>query len=329
MKRVTIMALLGCLSWMAYAQKVDVEKSFKAKTKVKPKIQFIADNDFKFEMDQDFDFNFDFDFEPSFEFEFSNDFSGSTNNLIQEDSQEVEIPLSKPGQRGVLNVESHNGQVKIAAYEGATVKVKMIKYGKKVDRSSDKQGMRLLSSGGFSVKAEEYNNTVSIENEGWGNRVDFEIQVPEGFDISAETYNNGEIEITGVKGELNVESYNGPITLNDISGSASASTYNGRVLASFASVTPNAPMVFTTYNGNIDLTVPAGTKLSARMKTNREIYTDFEQFSLKNTSPKTEKNIEGKGYTLKYENWVEGSLNGGGPEVMMETRNGDIYIRRR
>lgn len=55
------------------------------------------------------------------------------------------------------------------------------------------------------------NNTVTIENEGWGNRVDFEIQIPAGFDISAETYNNGNIEIIGVKGEMNVESYNAPL----------------------------------------------------------------------------------------------------------------------
>jgi hypothetical protein len=330
MKKLTLLTLLGCFSSLVYAQNIDTKSAVKVKTKVKPIVEIMAVEAFEGVMEEAFNFNF----EPSFDFDFGGitsafSFDSGREELYQEDAQEVEIPLSKPGQRGRLNVESHNGQVKISAYEGVTVKVKMIKYSKKVERSSDKEGMRLLSSGGFSVKAEEYNNTVTLENEGWGNRVDFEIQVPAGFDISAETYNNGNIDITGIKGELNVESYNGPITLNDISGSASASTYNGQVLATFTTVTPNAPMIFSTYNGNIDLSVPAGTKFTAKMKTNREIYTDFEQFSLKNNMPKTEKSKEGKGYSLKYENWVEGALNGGGAEVMMETRNGNIYIRKR
>lgn len=246
----------------------------------------------------------------------------------QQETQEMEIPLTKPGERGKLNVESHNGEVTIKAYSGNTVKVKMIKYSKKVDRDSNKSGMRLLSTGGFSVQAEEYNNTIKLENEGWNNRVDFEIQVPANFDVSAETYNNGNIVIEGVNGELNVESYNGPITLTNISGSASASTYNGTVIASFAQVTPDAPMIFGTYNGNVELTLPAGTKISTKMRTNRDIYTDFESFSLKQTAPTTEKGKEGKGYKVKYENWVEGDLNGGGAEVTMKTHNGNIYIRK-
>uniref|UniRef100_UPI0040483993 DUF4097 family beta strand repeat-containing protein n=1 Tax=Roseivirga sp. TaxID=1964215 RepID=UPI0040483993 len=325
MKKIVLMTLLGCFSLAVNAQMVSIKPN--------PKIQVSVDPGFDINIDPSFDFNFDFDFEPSMDFDLGNfnesfNFGGSSKELYQEDTQEVEVPLSKPGQRGKLNVESHNGQVKISAYEGATVKVKMIKYSKKVEKSSDKAGMRLLSSGGFSVQAEEYNNTVTIENEGWGNRVDFEIQIPAGFDISAETYNNGNIEITGIKGEMNVESYNGPITLKDISGSVSASTYNGQVLVTFKEVTPNAPMIFSTYNGNIDLTVPAGTKFSTKMKTNREIYTDFEGFNLKPTAPKTERSKEGNGYSLKYENWVEGTLNGGGAEVMMETHNGNIYIRK-
>lgn len=254
--------------------------------------------------------------------------NSNDNAKYQETSQEIEIPLSKPGERGTLNVDSRNGRVKITGYDGPTVKVKMVKYEKKVSESKSGQGMRLVSSGGFNFEATEYNNVVKLENEGWNDRVDFEIQVPKNFNIKAETYNNGNIEISGVNGEINIESYNGPITLNNISGSASASTYNGAIVAVFTKVTADAPMAFSTYNGNVDISVPDGTKFTAKMKTSREIYTDFDSFSIKQTKPVTNKGNGGR-FNVKYENWVEGDLNGGGAEVMMKTTNGNIYIRKK
>ena len=251
----------------------------------------------------------------------------SSGYTMTQDDHELEIPLSRPGDRGVLNVESHNGRVTIKAYNGPTVKVKMTKYSKKV-KNSEKDGMRLVSSGGFNVSAEEKDNYVKVENDGWNNRVDFVIEVPKNFDIKAETYNNGHIVIEGVSGEVNAESYNGPITLASIAGSASASTYNGAVKVSFTSVTADAPMGFSTYNGAIDLTLPNNAKASAKMKTNKDIYTDFDNFDLREFSPNTEQGKEGKGYRVKYENWVLGKINGGGPEIMMKTTNGNIYIRK-
>lgn len=246
----------------------------------------------------------------------------------EQTSQEVEIPLSRPGQRGTLDFESKNGRVKITGYDGTTVKVKMIKYGKKVDKSDSQNGMRLISNGGFNFEASERDNVVKIENEGHGSRVDFEIQVPKSFDLKVEAYNNGHIEIDGISGELDIESYNGPITLTNISGSASASTYNGAVKVLFSKVTPDVPMSFETYNGNVDITVPYGTKFSTKMKTNRDIFTDFEAFDLSQPQPTRNKDERRGGYSIKFENWVQGNLNGGGPEVTMKTRNGNIYIRK-
>jgi len=245
----------------------------------------------------------------------------------QQDTQEIDIPLTSPGQRGTLRVESHNGSVTVTGYEGQSVKVKMIKFSKKVNKTETKDGMRLVSSGGFNVQAQEYNNTVKIDNEGWNNRVDFEIQVPRNFDVKAETYNNGDLTVKNIEGEVNAENYNGPINLEDISGLASASTYNGAVIVKFTKVTPNKAMAFSTYNGNVDITFPASAKVTSNMKTNKDIFTDFENFDLNEFSPRRERNGE-RGTKLKFENWVEGKINGGGGEVTMETTNGNIYIRK-
>lgn len=248
--------------------------------------------------------------------------------LQEQASQEVEIPLSRPGERGTLDFDSKNGRVKITGYDGSTVKVKMIKYGKKVDKDQSKNGMRLISNGGFNFEASERNNVVKIENEGHSSRVDFEIQVPKNFNMKVEAYNNGHVNIEGVNGELDIESYNGPITLTNISGSASASTYNGAVKVTFSSVTTDVPMSFETYNGDVDITVPDGTKFSTKMKTNRDIFTDFESFDLSQPKPTRNRDERREGYSIKFENWVQGDLNGGGADLTMKTRNGNIYIRK-
>ncbi len=247
--------------------------------------------------------------------------------LQEQASQEFEIPLSKPGERGFLDLATRNGRLTVSAYDGPTVKVKVIKYGKKVEQNKSQNGLRLISNGGFSFDASENNNRVKIDSDGWNTRVDFVVKVPRNFDLKLDTYNNGHIEVEGIDGELDLESYNGPITLLNISGSASASTYNGAIKATFSSVTADVPMNFDTYNGDVDISVPAGTKFNTKMKTNRDIFTDFESFSLSEEQPSRSQNGE-RGFNIKFDNWVQGRLNGGGAEVTMKTRNGNIYIRK-
>lgn len=350
MKRLAIVMVAVLVASMGMAQQVRVKVDPKPKVdvKVNPDVRVNVNPDVRVEVDPDvnIDVNTDIQVDPDIvinalrEIDLDKHLSAALDGAFsgwgdddhrsnyQTNEQEIEIPLSSPGERGKLDIESHNGRVKITAYDGKTVKIKMIKYGKKVNRSESKEGMRLVSSGGFSVEAQEYRNVVKVENEGWGNRMDFEVQVPKNFDIKAESYNNGHIFIEGVEGELNVESYNGPITLVDINGSASASTYNGAVKVSFTGVTANTNMAFSTYNGDVDLTIPGSTKITAKMKTNRDIYTDFEDFNLSEPTPTTNDRGRRGSYKVKFENWVRGQVNGGGPEVMMKTTNGNIYIRK-
>lgn len=319
MKRLAIVMIAVLITSTGFAQHVQV--------RVNPDIKIDPNVDVNVDLDIDVDPDIDLNMSTAISHAFGS-WHGDDRTDYQTNEQEIEIPLSKPGERGKLDIESHNGRVTIRAYEGKTVKVKMIKYGKKVEKEKSRDGMRLISSGGFNVEAQEYRNVVKVENDGWGNRVDFEVQVPANFDIKAESYNNGHILIEGVEGELNVESYNGPITLVDISGSASASTYNGAVKVSFTAVTPDTNMAFSTYNGDVDLTLPGNAKITTKMKTNRDIYTDFENFALNEAKPVSGKNERSGSYKVKFENWVEGKVNGGGPEVMMKTTNGNIYIRK-
>ncbi len=46
------------------------------------------------------------------------------------------------------------------------------------------------------------------------------------------------------------------------------------------------------------------------------------------SAPKVNKTSKDGMYRLTIDEWVYGKINGGGPEVMMKTMNGSIYIRK-
>ncbi len=148
---------------------------------------------------------------------------------------------------------------------------------------------------------------------GWSNvsaSVDYDIQLPRAADLEVRTV-NGEIEITGLAGEIRLRSTNGGISVFDSAGSVSASTTNGGIRVELGEVSGEG-MEFQTTNGGIRLDLPADIRTSLRARTtNGSIETDF---------PVT---VRG---TFR-RNRLEGDINGGGPEIELQTTNGSIRIR--
>lgn len=280
--------------------------------------------------------------------------------IAQVQHQEFVVPLSEPGKKGKLYVDIRSGTIHVEAHSGKEVLVTLDQIESKVkdkdkhvhvhvdvkidgdgnrtrtrtrndgeeDGKDDTEGLKKIPSNNVDVSIQESGNKVSIHSDSWNNRVAIHVKVPTSFDLNLNTYNHGSVTVENVSGEMEVESYNGPITLTNVSGSAVASTYNGRIVADFQRVTPNKSMAFTTYNGKVDVTFPPGLKATPRMKSqNGDVYTDFDM-TIRKTEPKTTKNQESGGMTIKIEKWVVGDLNGGGPEIMMKNYNGNIYVRK-
>jgi len=178
----------------------------------------------------------------------------------------------------------------------------------------------------FSV--EEYENTIRVESTPFGT-VDFEIKVPVNFSLKVSTVNNGFIAVTNVKGAIEVSNVNGKITLKDITGSVSGDTVNGDIIANLLKVTPNTAMAFSSLNGKLDVTFPKSMKANLKLKSDRgEIFTDFNLQSKPQKAKVTKgKSSKGGVYKVKVENWIVGSINGGGPEISFKTFNGDIILR--
>lgn len=256
-----------------------------------------------------------------------------------QDSGEIPIPLSDPSKRGKLKVHINYGSISV---KGTARKDILVKYSTDRDddhehdrdRDKDKKGtggLKRIGGGTLDLEISENSNFVKVTSDSWSNKCNLQIEVPNGMDMTLHTYNDGDIDVMNVQGELEITNYNGEISAENISGSVVATTYNGEIKASFDKITDGAPMSFVTYNGDIDVTFPATLKASLKMKTQQgEILTGFD-VKLTPIAP-VQKEVSSKPggtYKVTLDEWVRGEVNGGGPEFIMRNYNGDILVRKK
>lgn len=253
-------------------------------------------------------------------------FLGVVSSLAQE---RVVIPLSNPGEPGQLELGIVRGSISVTGTDGEEV---IIDYdsgeGNKNGRTSPqtKYGLRRISDSSIGFEVTENNNEVEIGGVSPHADVNFSISVPRNFSLYLSTVNGGNVIVENVSGEMEISNVNGDVSLTNVGGSASVNTVNGDVTASFNSIGEN-PMAFTTVQGDIDITLPANAKLTAKMRSEwGEVYTDFEM----NIDRSNRENIQADSdvYKVSINNWINGQINGGGPEYMYKTLRGDIYIRK-
>lgn len=249
----------------------------------------------------------------------------------QESSVELfSVPLSDPVKPGKIIVDQISGSIHVEAYEGKEVIVKATignekaHYGGGQDNAPD--GMKRIQGSPVNISAEERNNVVRIVNEQWNKVTNLDIKVPVNFSLKLSTINDGNITVKGVKGELEISNVNGGITLTEVSGAATVDTVNGDVRVQFNSVHNNMPMAFSSLNGDLDISFPRSVKANLKMRSDMGgIYTDFEM-AVDNPAPVVNTERTGGTYKVKMEQWVYGKINGGGPEMLFKTFNGDIRI---
>lgn len=242
---------------------------------------------------------------------------------------EFTVALTDPAKRGKIKVHLNSGSVTV---KGTARKDVLVRYKAEEDEDDNKKetkdGMKRVGGGGIDLEASENDNYVTIKSNSWNNEVDLEIEVPSGFDVQAHTYNNGDLMMTNIQGDLALTNYNGEITALNISGSVIATTYNGEIKVTFDKVKENAPMSYVTYNGDVDVSFPSTAKGTLKMKTEQgDIYTDFDM-KIVSSGPKKTEGKSGQ-FKIVIDEWKKGDINGGGAEITMKTNNGDVYIRKK
>lgn len=245
-------------------------------------------------------------------------------------SEEIVIPLTEPGQIGTLEVDQIYGGTKVIGYDGQEVIV-IAKQKKMKAKISQSGGLRRIQNNSMALEAEESDNYVRVEaqnhSRGGKHNMNLEIRVPRNFNLKLSTINDGDIWVENVQGEMEVSNVNNDVTLNLVSGSAVVDTVNGEIKASFNEVTPGSQMIFTSFNKNVDVSLPADVRADFKMRTvSGEIFTGFD-IDFDTTAPIIEKANSKRSYKVKLEKWISGQANGGGTEIVLKSHSGDLILR--
>lgn len=263
--------------------------------------------------------------------------------LNAQDSGEFTVPFSNPSGAMKLSVDIKTGTVKI---KGTARKDVYVKYSSPKEESgereepkerdeddkhshSSREGLKKIGGSAMNIEASEYQNTVKVNSDNWSERIEMIVEVPSTINLKIKTYNDGDLEVNNITGIVELINYNGAITATGISGTVVAETYNGDIKIAYDKLTPDTPLSYANYNGDIDITLPAGLKASFKMKTKQgEIYSGFDA-QVHKASPVTKTESKTGIYKVTIDDWVKAEVNGGGPEISIQTYNGDIYLRKK
>jgi len=260
------------------------------------------------------------------------------------ETSKLTVKLTDPNKPCFLECALVSGGITVEGYDGKEVIVEA-RQGEddEVDEWEDwdddddeskgksREGLKKIAVSSSAFEVQEDNNRIQVSTDSWRNSTDIFIKVPHRTSLNVQCINDGDIEVSNLTGEIEAENINGSITLAGISGSVVAYVQNGDMTAELKSVTKDKPMSFASFNGDVDVTLPAGVKATVKVSTHTgDAYSDFDITVLDRPAEVIEENDEGGDgkYRVRIEDAFYGNINGGGPEFDLSTFNGDIYIRK-
>ena len=216
--------------------------------------------------------------------------AATTLAWADQDGATATVRLSAPGKPATLRVDLPWADIKILGVDGDTVTVEstLTQKGAKETRGD---GLRRLDDE-VSFELTEHDNIVSLrlagDNPGSNGGAEFKISVPRAMGLDVRTEAGGDLAVSNVAGDVEINNMNGEVRLEDLTGSVVVNTMNGEV-HTFCTKAPQKLVSITSMNGEVDLHVPADTKANVSLRThNGSILTDFDEAVLKTKS-------EGKG----------------------------------
>src|SRR5215471_15009388 len=187
----------------------------------------------------------------------------SLNAAAQDFRKSYEI-----GQGGSISVRNVSGDVSVTGYEGSAVLVLGFKEGPDRDR-------------------------VGVEDNSAGNNVDVRARYPENCDCNASirfevkvpraNYKfdqissvSGDVEVTGVSGDLLAKSTSGNVTVKGVTGAVNAKSTSGNVEVEIMQLNGAGDMEFASTSGDVRVKLPANLDADVRMSTaSGGLKTDF------------------------------------------------------
>jgi hypothetical protein len=239
-----------------------------------------------------------------------------------------------------LIVDNVIGRIKVEGYEGTEISLVAVRTieaesGEKVRQAKAEVRLDVIQNGDtlkIYVDGPFRRNDPGLlfrrhQDPGYIVRYDFELRVPRRTGLDVRTVNDGDIEVENVEGNFDVANVNGRVRMTGVRGSGDVRTVNGEIAVSFRSQ-PAGECSFRTVNGEVVLGFPENPSADFRIKTmNGEIFTDFPVTGLPAADGKAKRNEAGR-FVYKSDRFFVVRAGKGGPEIKLETLNGDILIKK-
>lgn len=221
------------------------------------------------------------------------------------------------------------GKIIMENHDDSKLLIKTIRYGKVSEKA---KGLKEIYGGhnentGIGLSIIKSDNTVRIS--GAGKRSEdatYHIFVPKNISVKIDyssPFANEDIIVSNFSNELEIETLNPGIALNNITGPVTLHAINGEIKAVFISLSQESPSSITTINNDLDITIPANTKADIEMNTiNGGLYTNHDIDFEKEKSGYNNMKLIGGGKD------IEGTLNGGGVKLSLNSVNGSVYLRK-
>jgi hypothetical protein len=256
--------------------------------------------------------------------------AAGAQQTVQPATDRMTVPFSDPDRPGTLKVNLLDGTVTIKGSNRRDVlfvasSQQAREALRRRQQAEPPPGMRRLTQpGGFGV--EERDNEMSMSS-AFNREINLEIEVPVRTKLRVSTVDGG-ITVDGVDSEMEINAVDGAIALTNVGGSVVAHAVDGNIVATVARAAPQAPMAFTSLNGDIDVTLPAAVKANLRLRSDQgDVFTDFDVQVIAGASAnRTQRN--GRGLRIDVNRSIYGTVNGGGPDFELRTFEGNIYVRK-
>lgn len=245
--------------------------------------------------------------------------------MMAQEEHEVIVDLSHPNKEAIIEVGLNKGNLTV---KGTARKDVLVRYknSSKLSIVNGQDGLKRISGANSGIEITEEDNEIEIRTQNMNDKISVYMEVPMNTSIDAHILMEGDLEVDNISGEIELSNSNGPVKATNISGIVQANGFNGKVIVDFKKITPNADMSFISFNGKVDVTIPAGSKFNVKAQSDHgDVYTGFDMKMDTNKKAKTKED----GKTVYTDSWIRGTVNGGGPEFTFKTFHGDVYIRNK
>lgn len=223
---------------------------------------------------------------------------------------------------GLLSIDTYKGSITITTWDREEVEVDVL-----IEADDDDELVEdteiIISGNARRIRIETDYDEAKRKKRGWspfGNNsyslpfVHYTIRMPRTAALQIDDYKS-EIDVRALEADMELETYKGSVEIRGFVGGISLETYKGDVYVQFDEMTDDSS--FETYKGDIDIDLPedAAFDLDAELGKRGDLNTDFRLRDYRSR----------RGDDNEY----RGRVNGGGPELRLDTYRGQYRIRTR